>query len=174
MQRLELQLQGSKEEEERLRSRLAETEAELQQQRQEVGQAQAQLAQMVEAQRRLGQELQEGVEAREDAEAARDQAQVLTSFKFCLNLHSWEIGEMCCHGYQASKHWRSRGCLHFLPFWSVLHPELRGEMCCYGNQASKSSGRTDACTSGTVPSSLSICPGAKGPCHPQPTAKACC
>lgn len=98
MRRLESQLQSSKEEEERLHGRLAETEAELQQQQQGGRQAQAQLAQMVEAQRRLGQELQEGVEAREDAEAARDQAQVLTSFTFGPNLHPWDIGEMFCHG----------------------------------------------------------------------------
>jgi len=53
-------------------------------------QAERQLGQMVEAQRRLGQELQEGVNAREDAQAQRDQAQVpllqldlLTLIFFC-------------------------------------------------------------------------------------------
>ena len=46
---------------------------------------------MVESQRRLGQELQEGVEAREDAEAARDQAQVLTSFTFAHLLFFWVL-----------------------------------------------------------------------------------
>lgn len=77
LQHLESELQKHKEAEEQLRSRLAEAEAAAQQQEEAGRQAERQLAQMVESQRRLGQELQEGVEAREDAEASRDQAQVL-------------------------------------------------------------------------------------------------
>ena len=82
LQQLESELQRHKEAEEELHSRLAAAEAAEQQQVEANRQAERQLAQMVESQRRLGQELQEGVEAREDAEAVRDQAQVLTSRTF--------------------------------------------------------------------------------------------
>jgi len=72
---------------------LAEAEAALKKEEEQGQQAERQLGQMVEAQRRLGQELQEGVEAREDAQAQRDQAQVpllqldlLTLIFFCCCL----------------------------------------------------------------------------------------
>ncbi len=82
LQQLQAELDSHKEAEEKLTSRLAEAEAALKREEEQGQQAERQLAQMVEAQRRLGQELQEGVEAREDAEAHRDQAQVF-SFTLC-------------------------------------------------------------------------------------------
>ena len=77
LQQLQSQLDGHKEAEQQLNARLAEAEAALKREEEQGQQAERQLGQMVEAQRRLGVELQEGVEAREEAEASRDQAQVL-------------------------------------------------------------------------------------------------
>lgn len=77
LQQLQSQLDSHKEAEQQLSARLAEAEAALKREEEQGQQAERQLGQMVEAQRRLGVELQEGVEAREEAEASRDQAQVL-------------------------------------------------------------------------------------------------
>ena len=76
LQQLQSQLDSHKEAEQQLKTRLAEAEAALKREEEQGQQAERQLGQMVEAQRRLGEELQEGVEAREDAQAHRDQAQV--------------------------------------------------------------------------------------------------
>ena len=76
LQQLQTQLKASKQAERDLKDKLAEVEAAVKKQEEQGQQAERQLSQMVESQRRLGQELQEGVEAREDAEAQRDQAQV--------------------------------------------------------------------------------------------------
>jgi len=76
LQQLQSRLDSLKEAEQQLKSRLAEAEAALKREGEQGQQAERQLGQMVEAQRRLGEELQEGVEAREDARAQRDQAQV--------------------------------------------------------------------------------------------------
>ena len=94
LQQLESELQRRKGAEEQLNSRLAEAEAGRQQQEEASRQAERQLSQMVESQRRSSQELQEGVEAREDAEAARDQAQVLTPSTFA-QLGSFASRDRC-------------------------------------------------------------------------------
>ncbi len=101
LQQLQSQLDSHKEVEQQLKSRLAEAEAAFKREEEQGQQAErqlGQLGQMVEAQRRLGQELQEGVEAREDAQAQRDQAQVsllqlelLTLIVFCC----------CCLSFSA-------------------------------------------------------------------------
>ena len=84
LQQLQMQLDVHKEAEEKLNNSLAEAKAALRVQEEQGQQAERQLAQMVESQRRLGQELQEGVEAREDAEAQKDQAQVQDAVEVAL------------------------------------------------------------------------------------------
>ena len=63
-------------EQEQARRELSEAQEALSSEQARGAQQDRQLAQMVEAQRRLGLELQEGEEAREQAEASKSQAQV--------------------------------------------------------------------------------------------------
>ena len=76
---MQSQVAGYQQAQEQWTSRLAQAEAALKEAEEQRQQGDRQLTQMVEAQRRLGLELQEGVEAREEAEAHRDQAQVRAS-----------------------------------------------------------------------------------------------
>ena len=80
MQQLQQQLQEAqaalRQEQERAQRELSEAQQALSSEQARGEQQDRQLAQMVEAQRRLGLELQEGEEAREQAQASRTQAQV--------------------------------------------------------------------------------------------------